>query len=239
MIRFFVMYLLAALAAGTASGQSAKPPVVKVRTLCFRQASGLVELEATDARPEVITRCTLPLSMLSKPVVIAPVAGKISFYEKAPLPDAKDRPTPLATAVIPPELHQVILFFVPDPTGSGPLYKVVVLNDDPRVFTPGGMLVCNLFADEIRFIIGEHKQLLSPGGIAYLKTPADRDDFNMAVVAFQFRAGETWRNASESKFRFVEPMRHLLFTYVDPSTRRPRIKTYRDVPAPVIEPGGT
>ena len=26
---------------------------------------------------------------------------------------------------------------------------------------------------------------------------------------------------------------------VDPSTRRPRIKTYRDVPAPIIEPGGT
>lgn len=235
MFRFSAMFLLAVLAAGNAPGQSGKTPVVEVRTLCFRQASGLFELEAADARPEVITRCTLPLSMLSEPVRIAPVAGRITFYEKAPMPDAKVRPSPLAVAQIPANLQRVILFFIPVSTDGDRLYKVVVLNDDPRVFAPGGALVCNLFADEIRFIIGEHKQLLRSGGISYLKTPVERDDFNMAVVSFQFRSGETWRSASESKLRFVEPMRHLLFTYIDPATRRPRLKTYRDVPLPVLE----
>ena len=240
MFRIPVLFDLALATARPAVGQGAAPPVVEVRTLCFRHASALADLEADDARPEVITRCTLPLSMLSAPVRIAPIMGKIAFYEKAPAADAKIRPEPLAVAEIPAKFQRVILFFLPnDSPDSGRLYKVVVLNDDPRVFTPGGMLVCNLFADDVRFIVGEHKQMLRPGGIAYLKTPAERDDFNMAVVAFQFRAGETWRTTSESKFRFVEPMRHLLFTYVDPSTRRPRIKTYRDVPAPVIEPGGT
>jgi hypothetical protein len=235
MFRFSVIFLLAVLATGSAPGQSAKTPVVEVRTLCFSHASGLFELEAADARPEVITRCTLPLSMLSEPVRIAPVAGKITFYEKAPMPDAKVRPSPLAVAEIPTKLRHVILFFIPASTGGELLYKVVVLNDDPRVFTSGGALVCNLFADEIRFIIGEHKQLLRPGVITYLNTPVQRDDFNMAVVAFQFRSGETWRSASESKLRFVEPMRHLLFTYIDPATRRPRLKTYRDVPLPPIQ----
>ena len=101
-----------------------------------------------------------------------------------------------------------------------------------RLALTGGALVCSLFADEIRFVIGEHYQLICPGVVTYLNIPVQRDDFNRATFALQFRLVETWHCASESKIRFVEPMRNLLSTSIDPANRHPRLKTYCYVPLP-------
>ena len=55
-----------------------------------------------------------------------------------------------------------------------------------RLALTGGALVCSLFADEIRFVIGEHYQLICPGVVTYLNIPVQRDDFNRATFALQW-----------------------------------------------------
>ncbi len=58
--------------------------------------------------------------------------------------------------------------------------------------------------------------------------PERRDDFRMAPVVVQFEQDGKWRTASESMLRFLPSIRYLIFAYVDPVSKRPRISTYQD-----------
>jgi hypothetical protein len=110
---------------------------------------------------------------------------------------------------------------------------VFVVEDSPRGFPDGGVFVANFHQQDIRFLIGEHKILLRPSDAHGFARPAQRDEFNMAPVIFQFFHEGTWRTASESALRFVPGLRYLIFAYVDPASGRPRIATIQDLrPAP-------
>lgn len=168
------------------------------------------------------TECPLPQDQLSKPVALSPVNGTLAFHA-APQGGGE----PVAVAKVPTGLTQALLMFLPSDEENR-AYNVVVLDGSEKGYPKDGALVVNLYNQDVRFILGEHKVQLPPGKVAALGRPAQRDNFNMAPVAFQFRTDDQWRMAYESMIRFPEEQRHLFVSYVDPRTKRPRVRSYRD-----------
>jgi hypothetical protein len=176
-----------------------------------------------DARHEV--KVDVPINVLSPVIRCFADRGTIRFL-------AADDRRPLATASIPAGVNAAVLVFLPDPAateGSPPAWRVLVIEDSPAKFPDAGAHVANLFGGEIRFVIGEHRNLLPRGGSHGIRRPQQRDPFNMAPVIVQFQDGETWRTASESTLRFTPGSRFLILAYVDPASGRPRVATFPDI----------
>jgi hypothetical protein len=168
------------------------------------------------------TPCAIPANTLSPEVTCTTREGAVHFLS------ADDR-KPAATAKVPAGIKKAILLFIDAGKDAGGLpWRVVVIEDSPENFPQGGAFVANFHRQDIRFVIGENKTLLKPGGSHGFPRPEKRDDFNMAPVVFQFQQKDTWTTASESLLRFVPGMRYLVFAYVDPASGRPRIATYQD-----------
>lgn len=149
---------------------------------------------------------------------------------------AADR-TPAATATIPADVKSAILVFVALPKAPGTLpWRVFVIEDSAKNFPDGGAFVANFHSQDIRFVIGENKLMLHPAGSHGVARPTQRDDFNMAAVAFQFQQGDNWRNASESMVRFLPGMRYLMFAFVDAASGRPRVVTFQDQATTAVAP---
>ncbi len=198
-----------------------------------------VTLDATVPTPPLVSisgdgtevPITVATGSISKETDIFSKTNIFSFLTVA------DR-TPAANVTIPPGVKAAILLFVSMPKAANSMpWRVFVIEDSDKNFPDGGAFVANFHNQDIRFIIGENKLMLKPGGFHGVARPAQRDDFNMAQVAFQFQQGETWRDASESMMRFLPGTRYLMVTYVDPASGRPRITTFQDQsfksPAPV------
>ena len=168
------------------------------------------------------TPCTVPANTLSPEVTCATKENAIHFLSAA---DRK----PAAIAKIPAGIKHAILIFVD--AGKAPAalpWRVFVIEDSAKNFPEGGAFVANFHQQDIRFVIGENKTMLKPGGSHGFPRPEKRDEFNMAPVVFQFQQKEVWTTASESMLRFVPGIRYLIFAYVDPASGRPRISTYQD-----------
>lgn len=137
---------------------------------------------------------------------------------------------PACAAKIPPEGNAFVLIFVASEKKTDALpWRAFVIEDSPKNFPDGGAFVANFHNQDIRFIIGESKLMLHSGGYHGFASPPKLDAFNMAPVRFEFQQDEVWRVAKESMLRFIPGMRYLMFAYVDPSSGRPRISTYRDM----------
>lgn len=144
---------------------------------------------------------------------------------------------PAANATIPGNVKSALLVFVPAPkTPNAPPWRVFVVEDSPKNFPDGGAFVANFHSQDIRFVIGESKIMLQPGGFHGVARPTKRDDFNMAAVAFQFQQDGNWRNASETMLRFLPDKNYLMFAYLDAASGRPRVTTFQNVRSPVPVP---
>jgi hypothetical protein len=169
--------------------------------------------------------CTVHTEELSPAVACVAKDNTITFISSA------DRKA-AATAKIPNTGKAFILIFVPAPKAPEALpWRVFVIEDSPANFPDAGAFVANFHNQEIRFILGEKKLMLKSGGAHGFASPTKLDSFNMAPVSFEFQQNGTWRVAKESMLRFLPGMRYLFFAYVDPTSGRPRISTFRDLSA--------
>lgn len=219
-MRLFLFPLLLVFPALLAAQESRQ---IQCRFLSF---GGVENPPAVIAAAEKGTETTCPLSssQISQKIACFAVGNKIPFLS------AVDR-KPIATATIPPGVNSALLVFIQVPAGSAtdaPAWKILVIEDTPKNFPYGGAFIANFYSKEIRFIVGEHKGMLRPGGLHGYAMPKERDSFNMAPVVFEFLRDDKWRIANESALRFLPGMRYLIFAYVDPISGRPRISTYQD-----------
>ena len=212
------------LATSIAGAQEARP--VLCRFLSFGgPGKAMTAISLSDKGAE--TACAMSSAQISPPVTCFAKNNSISFL-------SKDDRKPLANARIPDGVDKAILVFITTPgkAAASPAWKIMVIADSPKNFPPGGAFIANFYNKDIRFIIGEHKGMLRPGGSHGYAMPEERDTFNMAPVVFEFQTGDKWRIANESSLRFLPDLRFLIFAYVDPVSGRPRINTYQDVPPP-------
>jgi len=202
-------------------GISHAEETVACRFLCFTRAKdGTAELVSKGVEGAPV-KCPLPLADFSKPFALVPVGGVIEFRKTS------EDPVPVVTAKIPAGVKQALVIFLPVEDEGKLLHRTLVLDQSSKGFPESGCLVTNLYSQSVRFAIGEHQILLPAGKTAPLNRPGKRDEFNMAGVTFQFQTGETWRTASESMIRFVEGQRHLFITFVDPATKRPKLRIFQ------------
>ena len=166
--------------------------------------------------------CKVPAHRLSAAVTLPAQDGVLEFR-------MADGGLPAASARLPGPLKSAMLIFVPAADAQGGLpMKVVVIDDSERNFPLGGTMVANFHNGVIRIAIGEGRATLEPGGMRAFSLPERHDDFRMAQVVVQFEQDGKWRTASECMLRFLPSIRYLIFAYVDPVSKRPRISTYQD-----------
>lgn len=226
--------LLVSLLLPAAATAQATPPLrpVDCRFLC---------LAGTPPPPPLLNsggagqeaKVSVPVNVLSPVIQCFVDQGTIRFL-------AADDGRPVASASIPAGVDAAVLVFLPAAAveGSPQTWRVMVIEDSPAKFPDGGAFVANLYDGEIRFVIGEHRNLLPRGGSHGIRRPQQRDEFNMAPVIVQFQDGETWRTASESTLRFTPGSRFLILAYVDPGSGRPRVATFPDI-RPAKDPEGS
>jgi hypothetical protein len=167
--------------------------------------------------------CTVHTAELSPAVACSAKDQTLTFLSAA---DRK----PAATAKIPDSGKAFILIFVAAAKAPDALpWRVFVIEDSPANFPDGGAYVANFHNQDIRFVLGDKKLMLRSGTSHGFARPTQLDSFNMAPVSFEFQQNGTWRVAKESMQRFLPGTRYLFFAYVDPTSGRPRISTYRDL----------
>lgn len=215
-ILLFVLFALPSLIHADEDGR------ISCRLLNFqRDGGGLDKLYVVDPASGEQIECKVRRDKLSEPVRL-PLANGSLVFRLSP-GDAE----PASTAVVPKAIRKALVLFLPT-ADEKQKFRTVVLDGSEKSFPESGCLVLNLYSENVRFILGENKILLPAGKTVTLGRPEERDNFNMAGVIFQFNAKGEWRSAYESKSRFPKGQRHLYISYVDPKTRRPKVRAYRD-----------
>jgi len=211
----------------TVLGEAQQTRMLSCRFLGFQTADD--ESSLTCVGPKVELACPFQNAEISPPVTIVAVDNVISFI------DSKDR-KPACSIVVPADLRQAILVLMPAPKNSSLPWRGLAIEDTLKTFPNGGALVVNMHIASVRFIIGEHKLELKPGAQSAVLMPMERDDFNMATVAFQFNQEEQWITVKETKMRFTQGLRYLMLCCGDPETKRPIISMYQDRPYLALSP---
>jgi hypothetical protein len=146
--------------------------------------------------------------------------------------------SPAAVATIPAGVTNAILLFLDSGSdkAANP-WRVFVIDDSSKKIPDGGAFVANFYNHDIRFIIGENKITLKPGGTTSVKMPEQRNGFNMAEVLFQFQQGKDWVTPTQTMMQFAPGMRYLFFAFVD-RLGQPRMSPYQDTfqPPPLQKP---
>lgn len=211
------------LFAAAACAQEARP--VQCRFLAFAVADALSSV-ITLSNQGTDIECPLSSTELSPQITCFAKGNAIAFL------NAGTR-EPVVAATIPPNVKSALLIFIGGgQTPNDPAQtktKVLVIEDSPKNFPDGGAYIANFHQSPIRFVVGEHKGMLKPGGSHGYALPKQRDSFNMAPVIFEFLKGDSWHIANESALRFLPGVRYLIFAYVDPQSGRPRINTCQDI----------
>jgi hypothetical protein len=210
-----VLLLFAVLA------HSQETRAISCRLLGFQSGDAPVSLIAAADKNEII--CEFETSRISKAYRLTAVNGVLNFLDS----DSRK----LACSVrVPNGAQQLLIVFLPNMKDSSGPWRGFTIKDSKSHFPDGGALVVNLYQHNIRFVIGEHKYMIKPGDQHGISMPHQRDDFNMATVAFEFSHEGKWAKASESRQRFTEGLRYLVLAYTDPYSHRPRLSTYQDLP---------
>jgi len=198
-------------------------PMVQIRTLCFeRDPSGLDKLSV--AKPDLsLIEVGFPESFPSAKVKVPLIEGKVIFRDPKNLTGP-----PVAVAKIPSGLKNALVMFFP---GAGaedePIYKTVVIDASLEGIPEDGALVMNIYPQDVRVVIGEHRVLLPSGKSAGLARPKQRNDYNMAAVVFQAQIENEWKTVAETLVRFPPEQQQFFVSYPDSRTKRLAFRSYQ------------
>ena len=167
------------------------------------------------------SECQLIKNIITRPQLLTVHNNRLSLLNEASKEES-------CSIKIPSNTSSVILIFIASKgTQTNTGWYVHMIDDAEKNFPAGGAYLANFHKQEIRCIIGEHRAKLKPGETKGLPRPKERNEFNMARVAFQFMKGSEWVTAKETGIRFTSKKRHLLISYVEPESGRPRVTSYQ------------
>ncbi len=204
-----------------ATGQ--ETPKIEVRTLCFeRDPSGIDKL-AVVTPDKSIVEVGFPESFPSAKVRVPLVEGKVIFFNPANLTGP-----PVAIAKIPAGLKIALVMFFPSAGVEKDLaYNAVVTDASLEGIPEDGALVMNIFPQDVRVVVGEHRVLLKAGKSTGLTRPSKRNDYNMAAVVFQAQEETEWITVAETLVRFPPEQQQLFISYPDSRTQRLAFRAYQ------------
>ena len=204
----------------------AKVPL-QIRAVLFDPAHSAGELFYPDKKGDVVKLNFRPQD-LTPPLFTLPVDGSLVLYDKANA-NLKDPKANLAASVkLPSDIRQAIVVVVPEPAGSSPAYRMVLIDDSAKGFPKGESRVLSLVAMETTLEAGEHKLTIPPGGITSVPPVKKVDEFNMAQTNFNYQQSGSWVTFSQRQLQFLDAYRRIFNIHPTPVTLQPAVTTIAD-----------
>lgn len=212
------------------SAQAQEKRVIKARTICFERNADTPDIFI--AGPKDPHKILLPVEGFSMEFKCALNQGKAIFYkEDGTKADGSPKLKVVAQTKVKGTMRKVLFYFVPSKKGDKHLYRVIAMDDGLKQFPLGHSRLLNLSETEVAFQLGEHVKRLSAGKSAHVTEVKKRNEFNMAPVVCKMKTSNgQWRTISESRTRFTNRKRLLVVSYINPTTRQPSLKVYKDIP---------
>jgi hypothetical protein len=220
MNRILLTLTLLALAGTGAFGQAKKEQAIKVSIYAFAYAKGPETVYLTDKKkePEAIR--------LSNANILGPFKtelnedGQVLIRSKRQNDEGATVYPPIAVVKIPSRVKEPLLILLPTP-GIYP-YQALVLDHSVANFPEGSYKLINFSPRDIRGLIGKTKVLVGAKKITSFDPSSNASD--QLDVHFQYRRPNDWKTFGRTRWMKEKEKRHLLCAYIDPRTKRMKIR---------------
>jgi hypothetical protein len=212
-------------------GNAAVP--LQIRAVLFDPAHSAGELFYPDKNGDVVKLDFRPQD-LTPALLTLPVNGSLVLYDKANV-DPKNPKASLAASVkLPPDIKRAIIVVVPEPAGSTPAYRMVLIDDSAKGFPKGESRVLSLVTMETTLEAGEHKLTIPPGGITRVPAITRVDEFNMSQTNFYYQQSGSWVPFTDRQLQFLAAYRRIFIIHATPGTLQPSVTTIVDTSPAVL-----
>jgi len=200
--------------------QDEKFPPVKVSIYAFEhnKKHKTIFLESPKETPYEIT--------LSKANILGPFKtvrdqnGKVTIRKKEVNAEGGIVYTPILKVTIGANIKEPLLILLP--AAGEKSYKAYVIDQSRRKFPNGSYKIFNLSSSLIRGLVGKTRVNVSPGKLFSFNPSSNVED--IMDVHFQYMKAEKWKTFGRSRWVKVQEKRTLLCVYVDPRTKRMKIR---------------
>jgi hypothetical protein len=213
----------------TAAAQKPATTKLRLRAVLHDPLRSQADLYVHDASSGIVP---LYLSMegLTEPQTVSVTDGALQLFDS----DTIDPENPLAQlaaqVAIPTKLSRAIVFIFPSGRETGPAYRMLVLNDDPKIFRKAETRVLNLTKLSLAMKAGEHSLKLSPARVTAVPRVTKLNDLNQAHTSFYQKGagGNEWLLIAERPMQFADGARNIILIYQMPKAKAPQLRTLID-----------
>ena len=136
---------------------------------------------------------------------------------------------PIAQAKLPSDIKEPVMILVPS-AGSLP-YQSIIIDRSLEHFPLGSYLLINLSPMEVRGLVGSSKVVVSAESVTTI-IPSSEDE-DLLDVHFEYERPQGWKTFARTRWVNENGKRSLLLAYLDPQTKRMKIKGIPVKPIPV------
>jgi len=212
-------------------GNAAVP--LQIRAVLFDPAHSAGELFYPDKNGDVVKLDFRPQD-LTPALLTLPVNGSLVLYDKANVDPKTPKASLAASVKLPPDIKRAIIVVVPEPAGSTPAYRMVLIDDSAKGFPKGESRVLSLVTMETTLEAGEHKLTIPPGGITRVPAITRVDEFNMSQTNFYYQQSGSWVPFTDRQLQFLAAYRRIFIIHATPGTLQPSVTTIVDTSPAVL-----
>ncbi len=223
MMKIWFLFLTVVMVSGNLCAQRDDKRIVTVQIGCTSLAAKQRVLSAFSGSGDWED---IPLSAryLTDPVKLSVSGKKLSFYAPDEQPSPENPVEPLVTIDIPAADRQFLILLFPSGKEK-PAYKGVAISS--KEFRFGGLCMINASGVPISMTInGKLAKVILPQKSQFL---SPRFDGENRAVAVQFFASKSKKPFYSANWNLRKDLREVHFVYLDPRTKRLKIKTIIDM----------
>jgi hypothetical protein len=227
-IRLLALFASAALCL-TAAAQEPVTTKLHLRAVLHDPLRSQLDLYVHDASKGIVP-LNLSLEGLTEPQTVSVIDGTLQLFDSETIDPEKPLVHLAAKVAIPPKLSRAIVLIIPSGRETGPAYRMMVLNDDPKVFRKAETRVLNLTKLSLAMKAGEHSLKLSPAKVTAVPRVTKLNDLNQAQTSF-YQKGEgenEWVLIAERPMQFADGARNIILIYQMPKAKAPQLRTLID-----------
>jgi hypothetical protein len=227
-IRLLAIFASAALCL-TAVAREPVTTKLRLRAVLHDPLRSQVDLYVRDAGRGIVP-LYLSLEGLTEPQTVSVIDGTLQLFDSETIDPENPLAHLAAKVAIPRIVSRAIVFIFPSGRETGPAYRMLVLNDDPKIFRKAETRVLNLTKLPLAMKAGEHSLKLSPAKVTAVPRVTKLNDLNQAHTSF-YQKGEgnnEWALIAERPMQFTDGARNIILIYQMPKAKAPRLRTLID-----------
>ena len=127
---------------------------------------------------------------------------------------------PIAQAKLTDEIKDPLMILVP--AAESLSYRAIIIDQSLERFPVGSYLLINLSAMEVRGLVGSNQVVVSAESVTTI-IPSSEDE-DLLDVHFEYEHSRGWKTFARTRWAREEGKRSLLLAYLDPKTKRMKIR---------------